>query len=120
MIRACAALLKLQLEGQTEPFFEFGSIFNIAQIDGGQAINVVPEKAEALIDIRLLPSQQAQSIVQAIEEELRNVQRSSSDFQYALEVFQSEPAYLTDPRYPFVQILRKNAVHYRASSLANG
>jgi succinyl-diaminopimelate desuccinylase len=116
LIRVCSALLELQLEGQTEPFFEFGSTFNIAQIGGGEAINVVPDKAEALIDIRLLPSQQAQSIVQTIEEELRHVQRSSSDFQYALEVLQSEPAYLTDPHHLFVQILQKNAAQYRVAS----
>ena len=42
------------------------------------------------------------------------MQRSDSDFQYALEVLQSEPAYLTAPHHPFVQILRKNATHYRA------
>lgn len=119
LIHACSALLKLQLEEQTEPIFEFGSTFNIAQIRGGEAINVVPDKAEAFINIRLLPSQQAQSIVQTIEEELRNVQRSSSDFQHALEVLQSEPAYLTNPHHPFVQILRKNAVHYRAISGSN-
>ncbi|MBL1176767.1 M20 family metallopeptidase [Pantanalinema sp. GBBB05] len=116
LIRACSALLTLQLEGQTEPFFEFGSTFNIAQINGGEAINVVPDKAEALIDIRLLPPQQAQSIVQTIEKELRNLQRSDSDFQYALEVLQSEPAYLTDPGHPFVQILQKNAAQYREAS----
>ncbi|HEY9621499.1 MAG TPA: M20/M25/M40 family metallo-hydrolase [Crinalium sp.] len=116
LIRACSALLELQLEGQTEPFFEFGSTFNIAQIDGGEAINVVPDKAEAFIDIRLLPSQQTQSIVQTIKEELRNLQRSRSDFQYALEVLQSEPAYLTDPGHPFVQILQKNAAQYRVAS----
>lgn len=119
LIRACSALLELQLEGQTEPFFEFGSTFNIAQINGGEAINVVPDKAEAFIDIRLLPSQQAQSFVQTIEEELRNLQRSDSDFQYALEVLQTEPAYLTDPHHPFVQILRKNAAQYREISGSN-
>ena len=68
MIRTCSALLELELEGQTEPFFEFSSTFNIAQIDGGEAINVVPDKAEAFIDIHLLPSQQAQSIVQTNSE----------------------------------------------------
>ena len=53
-IRACSALLELQLEGQTEPFFEFGSAFNIAQNGGSEAINVVPDNAEAFIDIRHL------------------------------------------------------------------
>lgn len=111
--------MELQLEGQTEPFFEFGSTFNIAQIGGGEAIKVIPDKAEALINIRLLPSQQAQSIVQTIEKELRNLQRSSSDFQYVLEVLQFEPAYLTDPHHPFIQILRKNAAHYKTISGSN-
>jgi acetylornithine deacetylase/succinyl-diaminopimelate desuccinylase-like protein len=104
------------LEGQTEPFFGFSSTFNIAQIGGGEAINVVPDKVEALIDIRLLPFQQTQGIVQTIGEELRNLQRSSSDFRYVLEVLQSEPVYLTAPHHPFIQILRKNAAQYRAAS----
>ncbi|HEY9628289.1 MAG TPA: M20/M25/M40 family metallo-hydrolase [Coleofasciculaceae cyanobacterium] len=116
LIHACSTLLELRLEGQTEPFFEFGSTLNIAQIGGGEAINVVPDKAEACIDIRLLPSQQAQNIVQTIEAKLRDLQRSRSDFQYVLEVLQSEPAYLTDPGHPFVQILQKNAAQYRVAS----
>lgn len=115
LIHACSTLLKLELSGQTAPFFEFGSTFNIAQIQGGEAINVVPDQAEAFIDIRLLPSQQAQSIVQTIDQELRDLQQSLPNFQHALEVLQAEPAYLTDPHHAFVQILRRNAIEYAAS-----
>nr|WP_242067170.1 M20/M25/M40 family metallo-hydrolase [Leptolyngbya sp. FACHB-711] len=116
LIRACSALLDLELEGQREPFFEFGSAFNIAQIQGGQAINVVPDRAEALIDIRLLPSQPADHVVQQVDQKLRELQQWDSRFHYALEVLQAEPAYLTNPHHEFVQILRRNAARYRTAS----
>lgn len=119
LIHACSTLLKLELAGQAEPFFEFGSSLHIAQIAGGETINVVPDQAEAFIDIRLVPSQQAQSIVQTIDQELRDLQQSRPNFQYALEVLQGEPAYLTDPHHAFVQILRRNAIEYAAVSLHN-
>lgn len=116
LVRACSMLLNLEFVGQTEPFFEFGSSLNIAQIQGGEAINVVPDHAEALIDIRLLPAQSAQAIVQQIEQELETLQQSHPAYRYALEVLQTEPAYLTDPHHEFVQTLRRNASQYRIDS----
>ncbi|MBE9008883.1 peptidase dimerization domain-containing protein [Pseudanabaenaceae cyanobacterium LEGE 13415] len=86
LIHACSALLQLELAGQTAPFFEFGSAFNIAQIQGGEAINDVPDRAKALIDIRLLLTQIVQIIVQTIEQQLRDLQQAYPRFQYALEI----------------------------------
>jgi len=51
------AITSLNLGQKTEPFFEFGSSLNISQINGGVAINIVPDKCEVNLDIRLLPSQ---------------------------------------------------------------
>ncbi len=116
LIHLCAALLQLKLHGQTQPLFEFGSTFNIVQITGGEAINVVPAQATAVIDIRLLPSQSGQSILRLIEQELQTMQQLDADLRYTLDVLQTEPAYLTDPDHPFVQILQRNAMQSRAIS----
>lgn len=50
-------IYSLNLGSRTEPFFEFGSSLNVSQINGGIAINIVPDKCEIKLDIRLLPSQ---------------------------------------------------------------
>ncbi len=51
LVRGCPMLLNLESVGQTEPFFKFGSLLNIAQIACGEMINVMPRHVEALTDI---------------------------------------------------------------------
>jgi acetylornithine deacetylase/succinyl-diaminopimelate desuccinylase-like protein len=103
------ALASLKLEGATEKFFEFGSALNLTQIEGGLAINMIPDKCEANADIRLLPSQAEGKVLDAIRQKLEELKGQDPEFQYQLEVLQSEQAYLTDPENPFVQILHRIA-----------
>lgn len=73
MGKAIVAISSLDLGNKTEPFFEFDSSLNISQIEGGVAINIVPDKCEAKIDIRLLPSQSKDEILGKIKTELENL-----------------------------------------------
>lgn len=98
------AITSLNLGRKTEPFFEFGSSLNVSQINGGVAINIVPDKCEASIDIRLLPSQTKDEILKTIKSKIDELK-----IQYNLEVLQCEQAYLTDDKNLFVQILKNNA-----------
>ena len=98
------AITSLGLGQKTEPFFDFGSSLNISQINGGVAINIVPDKCEANLDIRLLPSQMKDDVLNAIRVKLDELK-----IQYESEVSQHEQAYLTDPKNPFVQILKNTA-----------
>lgn len=108
MIRAASAILSLDLDAACEPFFEFGSSLNISIIKGGEAVNVIPDKCEAYIDIRLIPSQNKEQIIQQIENQLAQLKAENNDFQYELELLQYEPAYLSSPHAKFVQILHRN------------
>ena len=65
-------IASLNLEQKTEPFFEFGSSINFSQINGGGAINIVPDKCEANLDIRLLPSQTKDEILETIKSKIAN------------------------------------------------
>ena len=65
-------IASLNLEQKTEPFFEFGSSINFSQINGGVAINIVPDKCEANLDIRLLPSQTKDEILETIKSKIAN------------------------------------------------
>lgn len=98
------AMTSLNFGQKTEPFFEFGSSLNISQINGGVAINIVPDKCEANIDIRLLPSQRKDEVLDIIKSKIDELK-----IQYNLEVLQYEQAYLTDAKNYFVQILKNNA-----------
>ena len=98
------AITSLNLIQKTEPFFEFGSSLNISQITGGVAINIVPDKCEANLDIRLLPSQTKDDILNVIKSKLGEL-----NIQYQLEKLQHEQAYLTNPKNSFVQTLQKTA-----------
>lgn len=104
MGRVINAITSLNLEEKTEPFFEFGSSLNVSQINGGVAINIVPDKCEANIDIRLLPSQAKEEILDTIKTKIDELK-----IQYNIEVLQYEQSFLTDPNNSFVQILKNNA-----------
>src|SRR3989344_5548629 len=97
-------MTSLNFGQKTEPFFEFGSSLNISQINGGGAINIVPDKCEANIDIRLLPSQTKNEVLDMIKVNLNELK-----IQYDLEVLQHEQAYLTNSKNSFVKILKNNA-----------
>lgn len=97
-------ITSLNLIQKTEPFFEFGSSLNISQISGGVAINIVPDKCEANLDIRLLPSQTKDDILDVIKSKLDEL-----NIRCQLEELQYEQAYLTSPKNSFVQTLQKTA-----------
>lgn len=109
MGKAITKLTAMRLETINEPFFEFGSAMNVAQINGGIAINVVPDKCEANIDIRLIPSQKKEQVLIVIEKELNGIKSEDKSFDYKIEVMQSYKPYLTNPQDEFVKILQKTA-----------
>jgi len=98
------AITSLDLGQKTEPFFEFGSSLNVSQINGGVAINIVPDKCEVNLDIRLLPSQIKEQVLNKIKSKLDELK-----IQYELEILQYEQAYLTDSNNLFVKILQNIA-----------
>lgn len=123
MGKAIVAISTMDLGNKTEPFFNFGSSLHISQINGGVAINIVPDKCEASIDIRLLPSQTKKETVDRITKTLENLKDEDPIFKYSLEILQFELAYLTSPKNPFVKILSQNAnkiLHKEIPLVASG
>ncbi|NIM46913.1 MAG: M20/M25/M40 family metallo-hydrolase [Candidatus Aenigmarchaeota archaeon] len=106
---AITAVSSMNLGNITKPFFKFGSSLNISQINGGVAINIVPDKCEANIDIRLLPSQTKNEALTKINKVLKRIKSKNPLFNYSLEVLQFEQAYLTSPDNAFVKILKNRA-----------
>jgi len=103
------ALQGLKLKASKDPYFWFGPSMNVVQIDGGTAINVVPENCTIEIDVRLIPGQTEEDVERQIKKLLQKVSKKGRVFQYDISVNQGELAYLSDPKHPFVKILKKTA-----------
>lgn len=109
MGKAIVAILGIDLGNKKSPFFNFGPSLQISQINGGEAINIVPDRCEANIDIRLLPSQTKKEVISKINKALKVLINEDSLFNFSLEILQFERAYLTNPENTFVKILSKKA-----------
>lgn len=64
---------------------------NIGTIKGGIATNVVPARCELSIDIRYLPSQKKEAILQDIKKLLKNIEIKNKDTKFSLEVLGHAP-----------------------------
>jgi len=102
-------LKKLNLDNKKEPYFDYGSSFHTSIIKGGVAINVVPDKCEAQIDVRLLPSQNKKKILDKICRTLKKLRKKNPKLSYEIEILQSEKAFLTNPKNRFVKLLQRTA-----------
>lgn len=108
MVDIIAVLKKLNFDRKKEPYFDYGSNFNVSIIKGGVAINVVPDECEVRIDIRFLPSQSKKEILNKIDRALRGLKKKNPKLFYKLETLQSENGFLTNPKDKFVRLLQKN------------
>lgn len=116
-------LKKLNLENKKEPYFDYGSSFHTSIIEGGVAINVVPDKCEAQIDIRLLPSQNKKKILDKIYITLKKLRKKNPKLSYKIEILQSENAFLANPKDRFVkslQIIAQKELKRKIPLVSNG
>jgi len=109
MVEVITALRKLNLEGRKEPFFEYGSAFNVSLIKGGISINIVPDECEISIDIRFLPSQTKKEILDKISKTLKELKKKNPNIHYKIEFLRCESPFLTNPKNKFVKLLQKTA-----------
>jgi acetylornithine deacetylase/succinyl-diaminopimelate desuccinylase-like protein len=107
--KAISEILDLPFLKKKEKFFEYGSSLNVSLIKGGEVINVVPNKCEALLDIRIIPSQEPKEILREINQKLKEIKKKDKEFKFKIQVLQSQKAFLTDSNYPFFKILREKA-----------
>ncbi len=110
MARLIVALEALEMAHTPSELFWFGPRLTIAQITGGAAINVVPEKCEIGVDLRLVPGQSQTTVLSEITACLQAVlgpEVFASRVQ--LTPYQYEPAYASPAESEIVQTLKANA-----------
>jgi len=106
MSRVIKALQGLEIPHKTskvfvgrKPMFTFPT-----KINGGIALNVVPEKCEAYGDVRLMPGNSDNQVKMLIVERLQKL-----DIKYEIDDLMFVPAVEVDPREKVVEILSEQA-----------
>lgn len=96
------ALDDFSIDVQPHPQLGTGSK-SINTIQGGKALNVVPDQCTLGIDIRTLPGQDHQAILQHLNEMLAQLAGEHADFVADISIARSVPALETDGDSQFVR-----------------
>lgn len=82
---------------------------NIGKINGGSAVNIVPDHCVLELDRRLLPGEDRDEQLGAIEALLQTLKADEVLTGYGLEVIKASAPYQTDPDGPLARQFRKAA-----------
>ncbi|MBI4181412.1 MAG: M20 family metallopeptidase [Candidatus Aenigmarchaeota archaeon] len=105
MARLLLALEGLQLRAPRDRWFPPPKITPGTVIKGGVAVNVVPERCEAMVDCRLVPGQTVAGVLQ----EIRRALPPLPGMRVSLQVTEHYPPVFTPPSSPLVQAVRRAA-----------
>jgi succinyl-diaminopimelate desuccinylase len=87
-----------------EPHEQLGECsMSINTIAGGQAMNVVPDKCEIGIDIRTVPGQNHQDIINDLQKIFAKIKQKNPQFKAGVSIFRGVGALETDTECDFVR-----------------
>jgi acetylornithine deacetylase/succinyl-diaminopimelate desuccinylase-like protein len=108
---ALLALEELELLAPTHPAFAHlgctvtpGTLFS-----GGEFESIVPGEAQALVDIRLMPGQDPERVIRAVQKTLTSVCAKRVGLQIKLAVKNQLPGAAISSEHPLVQIAQETA-----------
>ncbi len=81
--------------GKKSKYFEFGNRVTVSQINGGRAINIVPDECELKIDFRVIP-EVTKEMIQKHLNNILNKLSEDKEFKYNLEYITGAGAYLLE------------------------
>ncbi|MBI5669262.1 MAG: ArgE/DapE family deacylase [Chloroflexi bacterium] len=105
MAELLLTLERLQTPYSTRRYFErFRTLFTPGTvISGGTSINVVPDRCEALMDVRITPEYDLQQVEMLLQDCIGRVKRHGIQFRY--ELLNYAPAAISDENAPIFSIL---------------
>jgi acetylornithine deacetylase/succinyl-diaminopimelate desuccinylase-like protein len=110
MARLLVALETLHLETSHAPFFErFRTVITPGTlITGGTSINIVPDRCEALVDIRLTPEYHRADLDRLIDNLQAHVEQQRPGLRFERDLLVDAPAALCDPGAAVVAALEES------------
>lgn len=109
MAKVVSAFSEMQIVEKSNSLFHFGSSLNVSLIQGGKAVNIVPDECDASVDIRLIPGQDRENVFNQIRNFTSGLEKQIENLSLEIEPFQYEPPFQTDPNAEIVKSLKKNA-----------
>ncbi len=85
-----------------------GPTFSVDVIEGGVKTNVVPDRCRIEIDIRTVPSQRHDHIVQELRQLIDRVQQESPDLKTEIRILNDLPSVRTPVDDPFVTLVQES------------
>jgi len=123
MAKLITTIERTPLPTPQNPYFPFGSRTTFTLIDGGDAINMVPDKCEARLDIRTIPRQSRRQIQHFLTKVIKQIKRDDRDFNVTIQYEIGCDAYLLDEREEIIIALQhaiQNTLHKNPKLLVHG
>jgi acetylornithine deacetylase/succinyl-diaminopimelate desuccinylase-like protein len=109
MARLLIALERQVFPPSAHPYFEsYRTVITPGTvIQGGTGINIVPDRCEALVDIRLTPEHDLAFFTPRLEAAIADAARTQRGLSFAYEVLNFVPASISDETVPFFSVLEE-------------
>ncbi|MGP8068584.1 MAG: M20 family metallopeptidase [Candidatus Bathyarchaeia archaeon] len=107
MSRLLLALEKVQLEFTPHKLLPPPTISPGTVIRGGSKTNVIPERCEAEVDVRLVPGMTSESVVNKFNEIIKTLKTEHPKFSASVEPFAYAPAAEIDESSPVIAAAKK-------------
>jgi acetylornithine deacetylase len=84
-----------------------GPTLSVGTIQGGNQVNIIPDRCEIQVDRRMIPGEEAHRLTELLRERLDALASEDSRFAYELEEYEHYPAFEQDLDHPFAIRFRK-------------
>ena len=120
VLEALQAFFNEEIGQFTRPGFS-PSTGSVGMIDGGSAVNIVPDECAVTIDIRTLPGQNTTQTHQALEQYVQNKVGQREGYELIIErPYHDSPSFETDPEHPLVKFACELQAQNEADTVAFG
>ena len=109
MVKVIQSLEKFKMKYKKSDLFKFGPNLTVSQIEGGRAINIVPDECNIKVDIRLAPSQTKDTVMKEINDLLKKLKKNDPELRVKIEPYLYEAPFQTSKNSRIIKILKKNA-----------
>lgn len=95
----------MTLPTRKEDFFEFGNRMTFSMIEGGKAINIVPDTCNAKLDVRTTPANNKEDVDNLVQEVINELSNNDDDFDIDVEYLVGNEGYLLDRNEQIIKVV---------------
>ncbi len=108
MLAFISDCLKWQLPVSRTPLFAFGSRFTFSQIQGGSAVNMVPDSCKVKLDVRTVPELKKHMLDQLLNKTLAKLKSQDKEFKIDYVYLCGQEAFILPPGSKIIEVLKES------------